>query len=176
MTSPQPTVLTILRDCGGHAAEIAAITRDAFRARYGSGDAEATILAGLRKGGDVIAELVAVEDGQVVGHAMFSGMTVDPPLYRMAALGPVCAQIDRQGAGIGTALIRAGLVACAEQSVAAVFVLGDPSYYGRFGFSAAKALAVACAYSGPHLQALELTPGVLSGVKSVAYAPAFAAV
>jgi putative acetyltransferase len=79
---------------------------------------------------------------------MFSAMTVDPPLCRMAALGPVCARIDRQGAGIGTALIRAGLVVCAEQGIAAVFVLGDLSYYGRFGFSAAKASGIACAYSG----------------------------
>lgn len=131
---------------------------------------------GLRADGDVIVELVGVEDGAVVGHAMFSRMAIDPPLRRVAALGPVCARTDRQCSGIGTVLIRAGLAVCAEKGVGAVFVLGDPLYYGRFGFSIDKAAPIACAYSGPHLQALELAPGALAGVKSVAYAPAFAAV
>lgn len=176
MTNRQSAPLTILHDCSGYAGEIATITRDAFRARYGSGDSEVAILAGLRKDGDVIAELVAIEDGQVAGHAMFSAMTVDPASCRAAALGPVCARIERQGVGIGAALIRAGLVACAQQGIAAVFVLGDPAYYGRFGFHAAIAARVACAFSGPHFQALELKRGALAGVKSVAYAPAFAAV
>lgn len=176
MTNRLSATLTILRDCSGHAAEIAAITRDAFQARYGSGDGEVAILACLRRDGDVIGELAAAENGELVGCAMFSRLAVEPPLCRAAALGPVCARIDRQGGGIGSALIRAGLADCAQSGIGAVFVLGDPLYYGRFGFSVAKAAGIACAYSGPHFQALELVPGALDGVRSVAYAPAFAAV
>jgi len=176
MTNMPSAALTILRDCGGYTAEIATITRDAFQARYGSGDGEVAILAGLRRGDDVIAELAAAENGALVGHAMFSRIAVEPRCCRAAALGPVCVRIDRQGGGIGSALIRAGLADCAQSGIEAVFVQGDPLYYGRFGFSAAKAAGIACAYSGPHFQVLELVRGTLDGVRSVAYAPAFAAV
>lgn len=176
MTNGQSTPLTILRDCGSRAEEIATITRGAFQARYGSGEGEAAIIARLRADGDVITELAAIENGEIVGHAMFSRLAAEPRTFRAAALGPVCAQIDRQRRGIGTVLIRAGLADCAQNAVEAVFVLGDPLYYGRVGFSVAKAAGIVCTYSGPHFQVLELRPGALSGVKSVAYAPAFAAV
>ena len=176
MTNRQSAALTILRDCASHAGEIAAVTRAAFEARYGSGDDEVAIVARLRADRDVIAELAAIENGEVVGHAIFSRLTAEPRIVRAAALGPVCARIDRQRRGIGTALIWAGLADCAQNGVEAVFVLGDPLYYGRFGFSVANAADVVCVYSGPHFQALELCPGTLAGLKSVAYASAFAAV
>jgi putative acetyltransferase len=176
MTNKQSAVLTILRDCGDHAGEIAAVTCAAFQARYGSGAGEAAIITKLRVDGDVIAELAAIENDEVVGHAMFSRLAAEPRTFRAAALGPVCARIDRQRQGIGEALIRAGLADCARSGVEAVFVLGDPLYYGRFGFSVAKATGIACTYSGPHFQALELLLGALVNLKTVAYAPAFAAV
>ena len=176
MTDRQSAALTILRDCGSLAEEIAAVTRAAFHARYGSGAAETAIIARLRADGDAVAELAAMENGAVVGHAIFSRLGTEPGRCRAAALGPVCARIDRQHQGVGEALIRAGLADCAKGGVEAVFVLGDPLYYGRFGFSAAMAAGIACTYAGPHLQALELRRGALSGVRSVAYAPAFAAV
>jgi putative acetyltransferase len=175
MTNRQ-SALTILRECTAHAGEIAAITRAAFLERYGAGEGEVALIAGLRADGDVTVEVAGLQDGEIVGHAMFSPMIADPSLCRIAALAPVAVRIDRQRLGIGGALIRAGLLACAEDGVDAVLVLGDPAYYGRFGFNAAKAEGIACAYSGPHLQALELRSGALHGVKSVAYAHAFAAV
>jgi putative acetyltransferase len=176
MTNRQSAALTILSDCATHAGEIAAITRAAFIERYGSGDGEVALIAGLRSDYDVIIELAGVRHGAIVGHAMFSPMAADPPVCRAAALAPVAVRLDCQRAGIGEALIRAGLQACADKGIEAVFVVGDPDYYRRFGFSAAKAESIACVYSGPHLQALELRPGALAGVRSVAYAPAFAAV
>jgi len=176
MTNGQSPLLTILRDCSGRAEEIATITRAAFQARYGSGGGEVATIAKLRADSEVIVELAAVENDEVVGHAMFSRLVAEPRPFRAAALGPVCARIDRQRCGIGEALIRAGLADCAQSGVEAVFVLGDPLYYGRFGFNVAKAAGIVCTYSGPHFQALELRPGALAGVKSVAYAPAFAAV
>ena len=176
MKSLQSGKVTISDDCDGYAAEIARIVEAAFRAEYGKGDGEAALIETLRRAGDVIAEFVAVDDGAVVGHAMFSRMGVDPARRRIAALGPVCAHVDRQNAGIGSALIRAGLETCREHGVGAVVVLGDPDYYGRFGFSSAKVKNIACAFAGPHLQAFELVPGALDGVTALAYAPAFSAV
>ena len=176
MTNRQSAALTILRDCADHVGEIAAITRAAFLQRYGSGDGEVALLAGLRANRDVIVELAAIQNGEIVGHAMFSQMVTDPSGAYVAALAPVAVRTGHQRAGIGSSLIRAGLLACAETGMDAVFVLGNPVYYARFGFSATKAEGIACAYSGPHLQALELRFGALKGIRSVAYARAFAAV
>ncbi len=110
---------------------------------------------------------------------MFSRMSVEPA--RPPCVWPRslrCAvRTDRQKAGASaSALIRAGLDACRAQGVEAVVVLGDPDYYCRFGFDAAKVEGTACAFAGPHLQALELVPGALNGVTALAYAPAFSAV
>jgi len=176
MKSPQSRAFTIERNCDAYAAEIASVVEAAFRAKYGNGDGEVALIAALRESSDVVVELVALEEGAVVGHAMFSRTSSEPARCRAAGLAPVCARVDRQKAGIGGALIRAGLEACREQGIGAVIVLGDPDYYGRFGFSAAKAEGIACAFAGPHLQALELIPGTLDGVTSLAYAPAFSAV
>ena len=87
----------------------------------------------------------------------------------------MCSSDLHQKQGIGSALVRAGLDLCRARGVKAVIVLGDNDYYGRFGFSAALAEGIACAYAGPHFQALELEPGALHGIKSVAYAGAFSA-
>lgn len=164
---------TIVTDCRPYAGQIAQITRAAFARRYGTGDSEAAIVASLRTDGDVAVELAALEGAAAVGHAMFSRASAEPGPCRLVALGPVRARIDRQGQGIGGALIRAGLAACAERGFEAVIVLGDPGYYGRFGFGVALARRLACAFAGPHFQALELRPGALDGVASVAYARAF---
>jgi len=176
MKSQQSKAFTIERNCDGREAEIAAVVEAAFRVEYGSGAGEVALIAALRAAGDDVAEFIALEDGMVVGHAMFSRMTAEPAHRNVAALAPVCARIDRQKTGIGGALIRAGLAACAEQGFSAAIVLGDPEYYGRFGFSAAKAEGIACAFAGPHLQALELIPDTLKGLSALAYAPAFSAV
>jgi putative acetyltransferase len=176
MKSLQSRTVKILRDCDGYEADIANVVEKAFRAQYGKGDGEASLIVALREDGLVVAEFVAAEEGAVVGHAMFSRMTAEPAWGQIAALGPVCARLDRRRSGIASALIRAGLDACRAKDVAAVIVLGDPDYYGRFGFRAAKADGIACAFAGPDLQALELVPGALKDVTALSYAPAFSAV
>jgi putative acetyltransferase len=176
MKSLQSKAVTILSDCDGYAAEIAGVVEAAFRAQFGKADGEAGLIAMLQNAGEVVADLVAVEDGAVAGYAMFSRMLAEPAGGRFAALGPVCARIDRRKAGIGGALIRAGLDICREQGIGAVVVFGDPGYYSHFGFSAAKVEGIACAFAGPHLQALELVSGALAGVTALAYAPAFSGV
>ena len=148
--------------------------RTAFVRRYGSGDGEVALISALRTDGDVVVELAAEEGGEIVGHALFSRMSADPPLCRIAALAPVAVRIDRQGGGIGGALIRAGLDDCRANGVEAVIVLGDPDYYRRFGFEAALAAGIGNAHAGPHLQALEFRAGTLRGIRSVSHAAAFA--
>jgi putative acetyltransferase len=172
--SVQSPPFTLTQDCTGHAPEIAKVVRTAFAQRYGSGDGEVGLIEALRADGDVLVEMAALEKGEIVGHVLFSRMTADPPACRIAALAPVAVRTDRQNQGIGDALIRAGLAACQEKEIDAVIVLGDPSYYRRFGFDPALATHLASPYAGPHLQALEFRAGALRDVRTVVHAPAFA--
>ena len=168
---------TIVEDCAAHADGIAAVTRAAFEKEYGSGEGEIAVIAGLRSDGDVIVELAALEGGAVVGHAMFSRATAVPATLRVAAIGPVCARIDRQKSGIGSALIRDGLARCKALGFDAVVLLGDPDYYKKFGFTREAARGLECEYSGEHFQALELTGGALAGGRwKLTYPAAFAGV
>lgn len=133
--------------------------------------AEADLVERLHADGDAEIALVAEAEGRLVGHILFSRMAAP---FRALGLAPVSVAPERQGNGIGSALIRAGLARAREQGWEAVFVLGDPAYYGRFGFTAAAAGPFRCAYSGPHLMALPLGTAMPAG-GDIAYAPAFAA-
>jgi putative acetyltransferase len=154
---------TIVTDCAAHADAIAAVTRAAFQKEYGSGDGEVALIAQLRADGEVAVELAALENGAVVGHALFSRLSVDPATIRVAALAPVCAAVNRQRSGIGSALIREGLARCKALGFDAVAVLGDPEYYRHFGFTHDAARVLECEFSGDHFQALELNPSALAG-------------
>jgi putative acetyltransferase len=164
--------LTILAGIAGREDDIASITRAAFAQEYGSGDGEAALIAALRADGDVAVELTALEAGEVVGHVLFSRLTVVPDTLRIASLAPVCARIGRQRSGIGSALIREGLVRCKAAGFDAVAVLGDPVYYSRFGFLVAH--AIQSEFSGPHFQEMALRDGALAnGSWRVTYPRAF---
>jgi len=120
-----------------------------------------------------MVELVAVEQGEIVGHVLFSRMRCDPPAT-LAGLAPVSVTPPRQRAGIGDALIRAGLSACRDLGATGAVVLGHPAYYPRFGFSRDAALPLRCRYAAsPAFMAVALTPGGLEGVLEVAYPAAF---
>lgn len=122
--------------------------------------------------------LVAREEGTIVGHILFSPLVIeiDDDTVMGLALAPLAVLPARQNRGIGTALTRAGLVAAAQHGWQAVVVLGQPSYYQRFGFSAPLAAGFQTPFAGPHLMALELSGGVLSGRKGkIIYAAPFLA-
>jgi putative acetyltransferase len=151
-----------------HAA-IAAVVEAAF----GRPD-EARLVHALRAAGDAMFELVADEDGAVVGHILFSRLYADRAEL-IAALAPVAVQPDRQASGLGSALVRAGLESAREFGAWGVLVLGDPAYYGRFGFTAEAAAQVAAPYRGlPAFQALALEGGVFDAPMLVDYPAAFA--
>jgi putative acetyltransferase len=81
---------------------------------------------------------------------------------------------ERQGRGIGSALIRRGLELCRERGRSIVVVVGDPAYYRRFGFSPEAARNLRAPFSGEAFMAMELVPGSLTGVVgTVKYPDAF---
>lgn len=82
-----------------------------------------------------VISLEAEASGRLAGHILFSLCTVEGSGNRLALLGPLAVSPDVQRSGIGSALIREGLAACRVEGVIRVQVLGDPAYYGRFGFA-----------------------------------------
>jgi putative acetyltransferase len=149
---------------------IRAIVRHAF-----DGVNEANLVERVRADGDVLLELVAGEDAGLQGHILYSPLAIerDSESLAAAALAPVSVLPAFQRNGLGKALISAGNRRCAALGLSAIIVLGHPSYYPKFGFSARAAEALQAPFSGPAFMALELKPGALSGGGRVRYARAF---
>jgi putative acetyltransferase len=136
---------------------------------------EADLVERLRADGDVPVELVAEENGPVIGHVFLSNLVIERPDGQLhaAALAPVSVMPARQGSGVGSALIRTGIDQCKALGLKAILVVGHPSYYPRFGFSHAAAESLDAPFSGPAFMALELEPGALRAGGRVRYAKAF---
>jgi putative acetyltransferase len=107
---------------------------------------EARLVRALRDSKHYVAELalVAEEAGEVVGHIMFSYVTLrnDDEERRALCLAPVSVTPDRQRDGIGSALIEAGLKRADDRGEPLVVLLGHPAYYPRFGFRPASELGI----------------------------------
>ena len=115
-----------------HAA-IRELLGEAFAESDGNGRIEQRIVDALREDGDLSLCLVADIDGRIAGVAVFSPVAIDGA-KDWYGLGPVAVAPGDQGHGVGSALISAGLAEIAERGAAGCVVLGEPDYYGRFGF------------------------------------------
>jgi putative acetyltransferase len=133
----------------------------------------------LRESADFNAKLslMALVDGKMVGHVVFSSMTIDDvENVKAFALGPIGVLPDYQGQQVGSALIYEGLEACRRAKVDVIFLLGHADYYPRFGFVPAREGGFVCAYDVPdevwmmHILNHEAVKGV-GGL--VHFAPAF---
>jgi putative acetyltransferase len=142
---------------------IAALLREAFGGRD-----EADLVAALAADGDVIASLVADGSGTIAGHVLLSRMEAPFPA---AALAPLAVRSDRRRQGIGAALVGAALATARGRGIRGVFVLGDPAYYGRLGFSAEAARPFASPFAGDHFMLARLGGDTPAG--AVRHAPAF---
>jgi putative acetyltransferase len=146
-------------------------------AAFGRPD-EARLVSALRSSASPRISLVAEVDAEVVGHVFFSPVTIESPSAAppVAGLAPVAVDPEHQGRGAGSKLVRAGLRRCPARGWRAVFVVGDPAYYSRFGF--VRAAPMGFTYDerfDPVLQVIELTPGALDRCRGrVRYHPAFA--
>ena len=140
-------------------------------AAFGTG-AEAHIVDTLRSDVADHISLVADDHGEVVGHIMFSPVrAAGAPDLRAVALAPMAVIPTRQRTGIGSALVRAGLDECRRSGTGAVFVVGHPAYYPRFGFSPASHFGFTCEFDvrDEVFMAAELIPGVLAGGSGIVY-------
>ena len=126
---------------------------------------EADLVDVLRSGAADVISLVAEEDGEIVGHIMFSPVQIIGAAanVRAMALAPMAVIPERQRAGIGSALVRAGLKECQRLRIDAVFVVGHPTFYPRFGFKPASSVGFVCEFEVPDeaFMVTELVPGIL---------------
>lgn len=123
-------------------AAVRAVHRLAFQAGAEGVVVEAVLMDQLHADGDVIPELslVAERSGEIVGHVLCSRGSVGG--RPCAGLGPIGVSPGMQGRGIGAALMHAVLGAADAVGEPAVGLLGEPAFYGRFGFVAASSLGV----------------------------------
>ncbi|AZN69252.1 GNAT family N-acetyltransferase [Acinetobacter haemolyticus] len=112
------------------------LTRLAFEREEYSSHTEQFIVNALRDSNQLTLSLVAESDHQVIGHIAFSPVQISDATTGWYGLGPISVLPDFQGKGVGAKLIHAGLEALKDLDALGCVLLGDPKYYGRFGFKA----------------------------------------
>ena len=141
---------------------------------------EAALVRALRREAQPYLGLVAEQPiagsaCRVVGHIAFSPVAIEGGSPPALGLGPLAVEPGLQRAGIGSALVRAGLARSAELAKIVV-VLGHAAYYPRFGFRPASPLGLRYRSEvfDPSFFVLELAPGALAGISGwVRYSEAF---
>jgi len=113
---------------------ISVLVSAAFATARHTNGREQLIVSGLRDSGSLTISLVAEEGGRLVGHIAFSPVSVTDGSRQWHGLGPVAVEPSSQGMGTGSGLMRSGLAALRRLGSAGCVVLGNPSYYSRFGF------------------------------------------
>ncbi|KQL52253.1 hypothetical protein AN964_00985 [Heyndrickxia shackletonii] len=142
---------------------------------------EANLVQAIRKSELFIPELslVAVKDGDVIGHILFSKIFIETNEGEIPTIGlaPMSVKPEYQGIGIGSELVKAGLRACGELGYSHIFVLGHPDFYPKFGFVPSQtSFGIECPYNveDPNFMAIELKEDSLQGIKGkVKYPPTF---
>jgi predicted N-acetyltransferase YhbS len=122
-----------------HPTDIEAIshlTEAAFAHAEHTSHTEQFIVTALRRAGQLTVSLVAQEGEALVGHVAISPVTLSSGASGWFGLGPISVTPSRQGQGIGAALMNAALAELRRLGGQGCVVLGDPAYYGRFGFAA----------------------------------------
>lgn len=138
---------------------------------------ESRLVDQLREAARPYLGLVALRDGEVCGHILFTPVTNDgAPTARLLGLAPMAVIPELQRKGLGTRLAKGGLAAAKDTGARAVFVLGHVDYYPRFGFEPAAMHGLRCPWEVPEeaFMARPLQPGGLEGLSGmVRYHPAF---
>ena len=142
---------------------------------------EADLVDALRRRATLTLSLVALRENEVVGHILFSPVTIESAgsSFNAIGLGPMAVLPPYQGKGIGSQLVRIGLEQCRQAGHEIVVVLGHPDFYGRFGFVPTRHRGIHCEFDVPDdvFMVMELCQGALAGRGGlVKYQPEFKSV
>lgn len=149
-----------------------AFTQTVFSTAKVSDGAEQDFVNKLRAGQNYIPQLalVAEEDGKIVGHIMLTRTQLaleDGGEKTVLMLAPLSVDIAKRGQGVGAQLTREAFNRARELGYDACVLIGDPAYYGRFGFVEFARFGLTCKQDipAPYAQACELQPGALAGLR-----------
>lgn len=126
--------MLIRNEIAGEEALISALVTEAFATAPHASGTEALIVERLRAAGALALSLVAEEAGGPAGHLAASPALLDGQGGWMA-IGPLAVRPERQGRGLGSALMRAALENLRATGAQGAVLVGDPDYYARFGFT-----------------------------------------
>lgn len=158
-TPEEAALVEALRDSPGYVPECSLVARDVD----GDGDRDRDRNRNRRTNG-------------VVGHVLLTETELLDAWPAALTLAPVAVHPARQGEGIGSDLVQAGLENARRQGYDLVFLHGDPDFYGRFGFEPAVQAGVEnpLELPDPDFQVCELTPGALEAAEGrLSYPSAF---
>lgn len=160
----------IRHETAADVADIAAVTAAAFLTAPHASQTEPFIVTALRNAAQLPVSLVAEDAGEIIGHVAVSPVSISDGATGWYGLGPISVTPRRQGQGIGSQLMRQALDELRRLDAAGCVVVGEPHYYGRFGFRAEPALVLPGV--PPHyFQAIVFRDSLPSGV--VSYHDAF---
>jgi putative acetyltransferase len=123
-------------------AGVEAVTIAAFQAAAHTRHTEQFIVRALRDSGQLAVSLVADNEGSVVGHVAVSPVTISSGAQRWYGLGPISVTPEHQKKGVGAQLMEHALAELRTLGAGGCVVLGEPSYYSRFGFNAESSLVL----------------------------------
>ena len=111
---------------------------------------EADIVDKLRKTCPHLLSLVALDENRIVGHILFSPVTIEGKFGIIQGMGlaPMAVIPAYQRQGIGSDLVRTGIAMLRKRACPFVIVLGHPGYYPRFGFEPASRRNIRCQWEG----------------------------
>lgn len=132
--------IRIRSETSADSAAIEAVTTSAFLNAPYTSHTEQHIIEALRKVGKLTISLVAETDGIIVGHVAISPVSISDGALGWFGLGPISVMPEHQRRGIGSQLMREALQMLRERGSSGCVVLGEPEYYGRFGFKAYPSL------------------------------------
>lgn len=169
------SVITVRQESRHDRAAVFTLNASSF-----STDAEAKLVEALRTEVRDAISLVAEIDGKIVGHILFTPVTLaEFPDANLMGLAPMAVTASKRKQGVGAKLIEEGLQACRAAGAGAIVVLGHPDYYPRFGFRKASDFNISCEYDVPDevFMTIELKPAFFAGKHGVVkYHPLFSSV
>jgi putative acetyltransferase len=131
-----PLSIRIRAETSADAQAIEAVTVCAFRDAPHTSHTEQHIVSALRRAGKLAISLVAEADGGMIGHVAISPVSISDGASGWFGLGPISVLPQHQRRGVGSQLLREALRLLRGRGASGCVVLGEPEYYGRFGFQA----------------------------------------